>query len=231
MLLHIPNVLSPEQVAEARRLLNDADWVDGRVTAGFQSAKIKANEQLPEGHPAARHLGEMILGALERNPTFIAAALPLKVYPPMFNRYGGGGHFGNHVDNAIRPVPGTGERVRTDLSATLFFTGPEEYDGGELLVDDTYGVHSVRLPAGDLVLYPSTSLHRVEPVTRGARLCSFFWMQSMIRDDWRRTMMFDLDTAIQRLNQDLSEATGQDHPSVVQLTSLYHNLLRHWADT
>lgn len=236
MLLHIPNVLTPEQVVEARRLLDQADWIDGRATAGFQSVKAKSNEQIPQDHPIARTLGDMILGALERNPTFIAAALPLKVFPPMFNRYRDGGFFGNHVDNAIRPVPGAMERVRTDLSATLFFTGPDEYDGGELLIDDTYGVHSARLPAGDMVLYPSTSLHRVEPVTRGARVCSFFWIQSMIRDDWRRTMMFDLDTAIQRLNQDFAAGTGPgdaggDHPSLVQLTSLYHNLLRHWADT
>lgn len=226
MLLHIPNVLTAEQVAEARRVLDQSDWVDGAVTAGPQSARTKHNMQIPEQHPAARQLGDMILAALERNPLFMAAALPLKVYPPLFNRYTEGQTFGVHVDNAIRQVPGTVHRVRTDLSATLFLTGPDEYDGGELTVEDTYGVHMVKLPQGDLVLYPSTSLHQVRPVTRGARICSFFWMQSMIRDDGRRTMLFDLDTAIQTIGADVP-----DHPGVVQLTGLYHNLLRHWADT
>lgn len=226
MLLHIPNVLTAEQVAQARRILDEAEWVDGAVTAGHQSVKTKYNMQIPEGSPAARQLGDMVLAALERSPLFMAAALPLKVFPPLFNRYAGGQSFGLHVDNAIRQIPGTMQRVRTDLSATLFFTGPDEYDGGELTVEDTYGVHMVKLPAGDMVLYPSTSLHQVRPVTRGARVCSFFWMQSMIRDDGQRTMLFDLDTAIQRINSDLP-----DHPGVVQLTGLYHNLLRHWADT
>ncbi|WP_298371778.1 Fe2+-dependent dioxygenase [Azospirillum sp.] len=226
MLLHIPNVLTGDQVAEARRVLDGADWVDGAVTAGHQSAKTKDNMQIPEQHPAARQLGDVILAALERNPLFMAAALPLKVFPPLFNRYAGGQSFGVHVDNAIRQIPGTPHRVRTDLSATLFFTDPDEYDGGELTVEDTYGVHMVKLPAGDMVLYPSTSLHQVRPVTRGARICSFFWMQSMVRDDGRRTMLFDLDTAIQKINGDLP-----DHAGVVQLTGLYHNLLRHWADT
>lgn len=226
MLLHIPNVLTAEQVAEARHILDTTDWVDGAVTAGHQSTKAKHNMQIPEQHPAARQLGDTILAALERNPLFMSAALPLKVFPPLFNRYSGGQSFGVHVDNAIRQVPGTAHRVRTDLSATLFFTGPDEYDGGELTVEDTYGVHMVKLPAGDMVLYPSTSLHQVRPVTRGARVCSFFWMQSMIRDDGQRTMLFDLDTAIQKIGVDVP-----DHPGVVQLTGLYHNLLRHWADT
>ncbi len=229
MLLHIPNVLTTEQVAECRRQLDVADWVDGRVTAGHQSAKAKDNAQLPEDSPIARQLGQIILSALERNPLFLAGALPLKIFPPLFNRYAGGQSFGNHVDNAIRQVrtPPTAMKswVRTDISATLFLASPSEYDGGELMIDDTYGSHSVKLPAGDLVLYPSTSLHRVQPVTRGARIASFFWIQSMVRDDGERTLLFDLDLAIQRLGADVPE-----HSSVVQLTGLYHNLLRRWAD-
>ena len=199
--------------------------MDGRVTAGHQSARAKDNMQLPEHHPAARELGDMIVAALERNPLFMAAALPSKVFPPLFNRYEGGQSFGNHVDNAVRQVTGTPHRVRTDLSVTLFLAQPEEYDGGELLVEDTYGVHGVKLPAGDLILYPASSLHRVNPVTRGARLASFFWVQSMVRDDGERALLFDLDTSIQRLIQDSPE-----HPSATQLTNVYHNLLRRWAD-
>jgi len=225
MLLPIPDVLTADQVLRARQLLDQADWVDGRVTAGHQSARTKDNMQLPEGSPAARELGAMVLAALEQNPLFIAAALPTRVFPPLFNRYQGGQAFGTHVDNAIRQVTGTPHRIRTDLSATLFFTSPEEYDGGELVVEDTYGTHSIKLPAGHLILYPSTSLHHVRPVTRGARLASFFWIQSMIRDDSERTLLFDLDVAIQRLNGELS-----GHPSTVQLTGVYHNLLRRWAD-
>jgi PKHD-type hydroxylase len=225
MLLQIPDVLTSEQVAECRRMLGRAEWVDGRVTAGHQSARAKDNMQLPEGHPAARQLGDMILSALERSPLFMSAALPLRVFPPLFNRYEGGQSFGNHVDNAIRQVTNTPHRVRTDLSATLFLAAPEEYEGGELLVEDTYGLHRVKLPAGHLILYPASSLHRVQPVTRGSRLASFFWVQSMVRDDGERTLLFDLDTAIQRLSADAPE-----HPSVVQLTSVYHNLLRRWAD-
>jgi len=225
MLLQIPDVLSSEQVANARRLLTDAQWVDGRVTAGHQSARAKDNSQLPEDHPIARQLGEMILAALQRNQLFIAAALPLRVFPPLFNCYSGGQSFGNHVDNSVRQVASTGMRMRTDLSATLFLADPDEYDGGELLVEDTYGVHSVKLAAGHMVLYPSTSLHNVQPVTRGARVSSFFWIQSMVRDDGQRTLLFDLDTAIQRLTLDLP-----DHPAAVQLTAVYHNLLRRWAD-
>jgi PKHD-type hydroxylase len=225
MLLNIPDVLTAEQVAQARQLLDQADWIDGRVTAGHQSARAKDNMQLPEDHPVARQIGDVILGALQRNPLFISSALPLRVFPPLFNRYTGGQSFGSHVDNAIRQVSGTPHRIRTDLSATLFFTGPDEYDGGELLVEDTYGVHSVKLSAGSLVLYPSTSLHQVRPVTRGARICSFFWLQSMVRDDGERTLLFDLDTAIQRIAQDVP-----NHPSAVQLTAVYHNLLRRWAE-
>ncbi len=225
MLLSIPDVLTAEQVAQARQLLESADWVDGRVTAGHQSARTKDNLQLPEDHPVSRQVGEMILNALGGNALFISAALPARVFPPLFNRYQGGQSFGTHVDNAIRQVTGTAHRIRTDLSATLFFTGAEEYDGGDLIVEDTYGTHQVKLPAGHMVLYPSTSLHRVEPVTRGARIASFFWIQSMVRDDGERTLLFDLDLAIQRL---LGEAP--DHPSGVQLTGVYHNLLRRWAD-
>ncbi|HTF67448.1 MAG TPA: Fe2+-dependent dioxygenase [Edaphobacter sp.] len=225
MLLAIPDVLSAEQVTRARQVLDQADWVDGRVTAGHQSARAKDNMQLPEDSPAARQLGEMVLTALGQNPLFISAALPLRVFPPLFNRYSGGQSFGTHVDNAIRQVSGTGHRIRTDLSATLFFTNPDEYDGGELTVEDTYGTHMINLPVGHMILYPSTSLHHVRPVTRGARVASFFWIQSMIRDDGQRTLLFDLDSAIQRLNAD-----SPNHPSGVQLTGVYHNLMRRWAD-
>jgi PKHD-type hydroxylase len=225
MLLQVPDVLTREQVIHARSLLEQADWVDGRVTAGHQSARAKHNEQLAETHPSAEELGDMILTALQRHPLFIAAALPLRVFPPLFNRYREGQSFDSHVDNAIRQMSQTGHRIRTDLSATLFLNDPDDYHGGELLVEDTYGVHSVKLPAGHMVLYPSTSLHRVQPVTEGARLASFFWIQSMIRDDGERTLLFDLDVAIQRLNQDVP-----DHPSAVQLTNVYHNLLRRWAE-
>jgi PKHD-type hydroxylase len=225
MLLQIHDVLTADEVANARRRLESASWIDGRVTAGHQSARAKDNLQLPEDSPEARQLGEEIVAALQRSPLFIAAALPARVFPPLFNLYQGGHSFGNHVDNAIRHIPGTPHRIRTDLSATLFFTGPDEYDGGELVIEDTYGVHAVKLPAGHLVLYPSTSLHHVRPVTRGARLASFFWIQSMVRDDGERTLLFDLDSAIQQLTQ-----TNVDHPAAVPLTGVYHNLLRRWAE-
>jgi PKHD-type hydroxylase len=225
MLLHVPNVLTRDQVAKAREVLAAASWVDGKVTAGHQSSRAKQNLQLPEDSPQARELGELVLGALQRSPLFMSAALPLKVFPPLFNQYAGGHSFGSHVDNSIRQVPGTPHRVRTDLSATLFLVDPDDYEGGELIVEDTYGAHSVKLPAGHLVLYPSTSLHHVKPVTDGARIASFFWIQSLIRDDGRRTLLFDMDTAIQRLAADVP-----DHPSTVQLTGVYHNLLRQWAE-
>ncbi|MBV9674751.1 MAG: Fe2+-dependent dioxygenase [Acidobacteriaceae bacterium] len=225
MLLAIPDVLTREQLSQGRQLLESADWVDGRITAGHQSARTKDNLQVPEDHPAARQLGETILSALGQNALFISAALPLRVFPPLFNRYTGGQSFGTHVDNAIRQVTGTPHLIRTDLSATLFFTHPDEYEGGELVIEDTYGTHSVKLPAGHMALYPATSLHHVRPVTRGARVSSFFWIQSMIRDDGQRAMLFDLDTAIQRLNQDIP-----DHPSAVQFTGIYHNLMRQWAE-
>lgn len=229
MLIAIPDVLSPAQVAHARQVLDKAEWVDGKVTAGHQSSKTKDNMQIPEGSPASQELGNMIVEALGRNPLFVSAALPLRVFPPLFNRYTGGQSFGTHVDNAIRQVPGTPHRIRTDLSATLFFTGPEEYDGGELCVEDAYGVQRVKLPPGHMILYPATSLHHVTPVTRGARICSFFWLQSMIRDDLRRSLMFDLDLAIQRLGRDLPEHPSAQQSSV-QLTGVYHNLLRQWAE-
>lgn len=226
MLLQIPEVLSAEQVARLRQALDQADWVNGRVTAGYQSARAKNNEQLPQEHPLTRQGGDLILGALERNALFISAALPAKIYPPLFNRYQGGQAFGAHVDNAIRQIPGTPQRVRTDLSATLFLSDPQDYDGGELVIEDTYGVHSVKLPAGHLILYPASSLHHVRPVTRGARLASFFWIESMVRDDAQRTLLFDLDAAIQRLNTRVA-----DDPALVQLTGIYHNLIRRWADS
>ncbi len=225
MLLAIPDVLSPEQVTAARSLLDKAEWIDGKVTAGPQSARTKNNQQVAEGSEAAESVGDMILTALQRNPLFVSAALPLRVFPPLFNRYQGGHSFGNHVDNAIRQIGATGHRVRTDLSATVFLAEPDEYDGGELTVEDNFGVHKVKLPAGDMVLYPSSSLHSVTPVTRGARVASFFWIQSMIRDDGRRTLLFDLDVSIQQLSRDVPA-----HPSVVQLTGVYHNLLRQWAE-
>ncbi|MGE0253431.1 MAG: Fe2+-dependent dioxygenase [Alphaproteobacteria bacterium] len=225
MLLRIPEVLAADQAARCRRLVEAADWVDGRVTAGHQSARAKDNMQVPENHPAARKAGDTILAALGRNALFMSAALPRHVFPPLFNRYAGGQAFGTHVDNAVRQVPGSPHRIRTDLSATLFLTPPDEYDGGELVVEDTYGVHAVKFAAGDMVLYPATSLHHVRGVTRGARVSSFFWIQSMVRDDGERTLLFDLDSAIQRL-----VAEQPDHPSAIQLTGVYHNLLRRWAE-
>ena len=225
MLLHIPRVLTESQIARGRPLLEQAKWVDGRATAGHLSARAKHNLQVAEGTPEARELGEVVVTALERTPLFMSAALPLRVFPPLFNRYEPGMTFGAHVDNAIRQVAGRPLRVRTDLSATLFLSAPEEYDGGDLVVDDTYGAHSVKLPAGDLILYPATSLHRVQPVTRGVRLASIFWVQSMVRDDGERGVLFDLDMAIGQVSE-----AQPDHPGVVALTSCYHNLLRRWAD-
>jgi PKHD-type hydroxylase len=225
MLLQIPSVLTKEQVRDARALLDAAEWIDGRVTAGHQSARAKHNEQVPEHHPAARQTGEVIVAALARNPLFRSAALPLHVFPPLFNRYTGGQSFGSHVDNAVRQVTGTTHQLRTDLSATLFLSEPAEYDGGELVIEDTFGVQSVKLEAGNLILYPASSLHHVRPVTRGARVSSFFWIQSMVRDDSERTLLFDLDLAIQRLGAEYAE-----HPSALQLTGVYHNLLRRWAE-
>jgi PKHD-type hydroxylase len=225
MMMHIPHVLTAEQVAHCREVFARADWEDGRSTAGHQSAQVKKNLQLPENSPAARALGELVLGALERSALFISAVLPQRVFPPLFNRYEPGMTFGSHVDNAIRSVTGTPLRLRTDVSATLFLSDPESYDGGELVVEDTYGSHSVKLPAGDLIVYPASSLHHVTPVTRGVRLASFFWVQSMIREVSQRALLFDLDTAIMQLNQEVPKS-----PSLVMLTGVYHNLLRQWAE-
>lgn len=225
MTIAIADVLSPAQLADARAILEAAEWVDGRVTAGHQAAAAKDNVQIPADHPAARQVGAMIVKALSANGLFMSAALPAQILPPLFNRYSGGQQFGTHVDGAIRPVPGTPHRLRADLSATLFFAAPDEYDGGELVIEDTFGTKTVKLPAGHMILYPSTSLHHVKPVTRGARLCSFFWIQSLVREAADRGILFDLDQAIQRLNADPS-----GHPSAVQLTGVYHNLLRKWAE-
>lgn len=225
MLLHVPNVLSTDEVAHFRATLKGADWADGRITAGEQAARVKNNRQLTEDHPVARQLGEIVLKKLAHNALFTSATLPLKVFPPLFNCYEGGGNFGMHIDTAVRYTSVAPHRVRTDVSATLFLSAPEEYDGGELVVDDTFGMHKVKLPAGHMILYPASSVHEVTPVTRGARIAAFFWIQSMVRDDARRALLFEMDNAIQRLNKDVPS-----HPSVVQLTGVYHNLLRNWAD-
>ncbi|WP_341676909.1 Fe2+-dependent dioxygenase [Niveibacterium sp. SC-1] len=224
MLLHIPEVLTREQLAQFREHLAQAEWVDGRATVGDQGAKVKRNRQLGENSALAQQLGQVILAALARNPMFFAAALPQRFVPPLFNCYEGGEHYGMHIDGSVRRLP-NGEHLRTDLSCTLFLAEPEEYDGGELIVQDTYGEHEVKLPAGDLILYPSSSLHQVMPVTRGARLASFFWLQSMVRDDWQRTMLFELDTQIQKLRDQLGETE-----QTVALAGHYHNLLRMWAE-
>jgi PKHD-type hydroxylase len=224
--IHIPDVLSAGQVTRCRALLEAGEWVDGRVTAGHQSAKAKNNLQVPENARVLPELREMVLLALDSNPLFMSATLPDKVFPPLFNRYDVGMKFGAHVDNAVRPIPGGGGRMRTDISATLFLSGPDEYDGGELMIEDAYGVHSVKLPAGHMVVYPATSLHRVEPVTRGSRWASFFWTQSMIKDDWQRHMLYDLDMSIISIRSRLPD----DDPAVVGLLAHYHNLLRHWTE-
>jgi PKHD-type hydroxylase len=226
MLVCVPDVLSKQEVAEFRSIMDAAAWEDGRSTAGAQSALVKKNEQLPPDGEVARALGARVVTALTANPLFISAAIPLQIFPPLFNRYGAGHHFGIHVDNAVRGDPLTGLRIRTDLSVTLFLSEPDEYDGAELVVEDHYGSHEVKLPAGHLVLYPASSLHMVTPITRGVRVASFFWIQSMIRDDRARGMIFDLDNAIQALVQRL----GRDDPETVKLTGIYHNLIRHWAE-
>ena len=224
MLLTIPQLLNAEQVAQCRDALQGAEWSDGKATAGYLSSRVKDNAQLPESHPLARRLGEMILDALDQNQLFISAALPLKVVPPLFNRYTGGQSYGGHIDGAVRPVPGTPHRVRTDLSATLFLSEPEDYDGGDLVIEDAG--QRIKLPAGDMVLYSGSSVHHVEPVTRGARLAAFFWVQSMVREDSRRDVLFQIDTALQELGRDVP-----GHRSLVKLAGAYHNLLRLWSDT
>ena len=226
MLIAIPDVLDATGVARVRAVIDAADWIDGNQTSGPQAALAKRNQQLPEDGAAAREAGGLVLDALGRSPLFVAAALPLKVFPPLFNRYAGGQDFGLHVDNAIRMKRGTDFRIRADLSATLFLEDPDAYDGGELVVEDVFGPQVVKLPAGHMVLYPASSLHRVTPVTRGVRTASFFWLQSMVRDDGQRRILFDLDRGVQAVAAD----KGQGDPAVVQLTGVYHNLLRRWAD-
>jgi len=226
MMIAIPGVLRGRTLDHVRELVDKAPWIDGNATSGHQSALAKRNRQLPENSPVAIEAGKIILDALGASPLFVAAALPLKVYPPLFNRYGEGDRFDTHVDNAIRIRRGTDFRIRSDLSATLFLADPESYGGGELVVEDSFGAHSVKLAAGDLILYPASSLHHVTPVARGERLCAFFWIQSMIRDEGARRTLFDLDGAI----QDVAAERGQDDPAIIKLTGVYHNLLRRWAE-
>jgi PKHD-type hydroxylase len=225
MIVHIPEVLNQEQLAQCREVMQRAAWIDGRATAGHQSMQVKNNLQLPEASTEHRELGQMVVRALQRNPLFISAVLPHTIFPPLFNRYDAGMGFGTHVDNSVRQTGDGAIRIRTDVSATLFIAGPDDYDGGELTVEDTYGSHSVKLPAGDLVIYPSDSLHHVAPVTRGSRIASFFWIQSLVRDKTQRALLFNLDTAIMQLTRDVP-----GNPALVSLTGTYHNLLRQWAE-
>ncbi|NIE78094.1 Fe2+-dependent dioxygenase [Pantoea sp. Tr-811] len=226
MLVEIDRLFSADELDALRQQLLAQPWVDGKATAGIQSAQAKRNRQLDEDDPVARQLGGLVLQRLSDNPLFMSAALPKRIYPPLFNRYGAGEGFGFHVDNAIRGIKGVRERVRTDLSATLFLADPDTYDGGELVIRDTFGERAVKLPAGHLVLYPGSSLHRVEPVTRGERLAAFFWIESLVREDSQRSLLLDMDVAIQRLT-----AQGADAGSLLELTGVYHNLLRRWGDT
>ena len=225
MLLHIPDILDREQVLQLRTALDAADWADGRETVGAQGAQVKRNRQLPDASPLRKELGRVVLAALAKNPLYHAATLPLRTLPPRFNRYEGGGEYGMHVDGSVMTLP-NGEQLRSDISCTLFLSEPGDYDGGELIVSDTYGEHEVKLPAGDAIIYPASSLHRVQPVTRGARMAAFFWVQSLVRDDGRRRLLFELDASIQRLT-----ATGADRDAVLQLTGTYHNLLRQWVES
>jgi len=225
MLVEIPDIFTSDEALALRRKLEAADWIDGKATAGYQSGKVKHNRQLPEDHPLARELGNLIIERLTANNVFMSAALPEKIFPPLFNSYEGGESFGYRIDNAIRPIRGTQDRVRTDLSVTLFFSEPSSYDGGELVIEDTFGTREVKLAAGSAVLYPGTSLHKVNPVTRGARISSFFWLQSLVREDSDRALLLQLDVAIQRLTHDTP-----DHPALEELTGIYHNLLRKWAE-
>ena len=224
MMLRIPSLLTPDEVRDCRQALEQATWQDGRTTAGSLAVKVKSNLQLPIDSPIAARLGHLILDRLGRNPLFLSAALPLRVLPPRFNRYEGGGTYGNHIDNALFVIPGTAIKVRTDVSTTVFFSDPEEYEGGELIVEDTYGHQSVKLAAGDAIVYPGTSLHRVNPVTRGTRYASFFWTQSLVQSDEQRRLLFDLDQSIQQLTADCP-----DHPRLSALSGTYHNLLRMWS--
>jgi len=229
MIVTLPDVLSVEQVRQCRQALDAGPWTDGRLTAGAQAQQVKQNLQLPADSEAAIKVGDFILDAIAQNPAFITAALPLKVLPPMFNCYRGGGTYGNHIDGAIRVMPGSTQRLRTDISCTLFLSAPEDYDGGELVVQDTYGEQRIKLPAGHMVVYPGSSVHCVTPVTRGERVAAFFWVQSFIRDDSQRRILYDLDTAIQRLTQ--AAAPDAVNDELVKLTGIYHNLLRQWAQT
>lgn len=226
MLLHIPEVLDRAQLTQLRDALDRAAWTDGRETVGAQGAQVKHNRQLPDSSPMREELGSVVLGALARHPLYHAATLPLRTLTPRFNRYEGGGHYGFHVDGAVMALPAEAGQLRSDIACTLFLSEPDDYDGGELIVSDTYGEHEVKLPAGDLIVYPSSSLHRVTPVTRGARLASFFWVQSLVRDDGRRRLLFELDTSIQSLTR-----SNADAAALLQLTGVYHNLLRQWAET
>jgi PKHD-type hydroxylase len=226
MLLHIPELLSKEQVAGMRRAMEAAEWTDGRQTVGPQGAKVKRNLQLPDASPLRRELGDLVVAALARHSLYHAAVLPLRTLSPRFNRYEGGGEYGFHIDGAVMATGNSDVQVRSDISCTLFLSEPEEYDGGELIVSDTYGEHEVKLPAGDAIVYPSSSLHKVTPVTRGARIASFFWVQSLVRDDGARRLLLELDTAIRNLS-----ASAADQASILQLTGVYHNLLRRWAET
>ena len=225
MLLQIAEALTADQVGQCRQALGDIEWVDGRVTAGHLSMPVKQNEQISEDHPVGRRLGQMVLDVLGRNPLFVSGALPAKIVPPLFNRYAEGQSYGPHIDGSVRPIAGSPQRVRTDLAATLFLSDVDAYDGGELVIDDTFGPQRVKLRAGSLVLYPASSVHHVSPVTRGVRLASFFWIQSMVREDHRRKMLFDLDMNVQRLRRDAPQ-----HSAILELTALYHNLMREWAD-
>ena len=224
MMLRIPALLTPEEVRECRQAMEAADWQDGRTTAGHLAARVKSNLQLPVDSPLAQKMGTLILDKLSRNPLYLSAALPLRVLPPRFNRYEGGGTYGNHIDNALFVIPGTAIKVRTDVSTTVFFSAPDEYEGGELVIEDTFGHQSVKLAAGDAILYPGTSLHRVNPVTQGTRYASFFWTQSLVQSDEQRRLLFDLDQSIQQLTADCP-----DHPRLSALSGTYHNLLRMWS--
>lgn len=226
MLLKIPELLTTDEIAYCQKVLLAAQWTDGNVTAGYQSSQAKNNIQLPENSKEAHELGDIIMAALARSDLFMSGALPLKIFPPLFNCYQGGQSFGIHVDNAIRQVSGTPVKIRTDISMTVFLNEPEDYEGGELVIEDTYGEHSVKLPAGSIVLYPSTSLHKVTPVTKGRRLASFFWLQSMVNNDEKRRILFDLDSSIQTLRKQVS-----DNPEIIKLTGVYHNLIRQWSQT
>lgn len=226
MLLPLPTLLTQDEVAALRGVIDPADWIDGNATSGHQARLVKDNLQLPQSGEAARQAGQIVLAALARSPVFIAAALPVKIFPPMFNSYSGGQNYGLHVDNAVRVLPEGDGTVRADLSITVFLENPAAYDGGELTIETAFGAQRVKLPAGDAVLYPSSSLHRVEPVTRGRRMASFFWIQSMVRDERARSSLFDLDQSVQQLAAEV----GQAHPALVSLTGVYHNLLRRWAD-